>query len=159
MTDLLPQLALGSAETMRRFLERPQTTALSPLERRDLVRHSLYVLRLMQDAWAAGQRLLANGVEATAFESVCEHMTTALDHYLGGLSLAQKVIGEPPRSERRARQLARLSKAEEERSVSAAPSAIGSTLSRRPPRPIDWNAVAEVEAAHRAANIGPSINS
>ena len=148
MTDLLPELAMGSAETMRRLLEQPRKGALSPTQGRNLIRYSLHALHLIRDAWASVQMSLARGVEATAFEADCEQVTAALDHYLLASSLARQAVGEQPRSERRAHQLARLAKAEEEarRIRGAVQEALAS--SRRPPRPIDWDAVAEAEAAH-----------
>ena len=148
MTDLLPELAVGTAETMRRALDRPRVNGLSSLERKDLVRHSLHWLRLIKDAWKAGRRRLAEGVEATTFRQDCEGMSAVLDDFLDSLPRLRQIIQEQPRSERRSSQLARLGRAEEEAHDIRKAFREWLAAFNRPPRPIDWSVVAEAEAAH-----------
>lgn len=148
MTDLLPELAVGTAEAMRRALDRPRTNGLSSLERKDLIRHSLHLLRLIKDAWRTARNRLAEGVEAVSFRQDCEGMSAVLDDFLGSVPRLRQIIQEQPRSEGRSWQLARLARAEE------AAHDIRKAFRRwleafsRPPRPIDWGVVAEAEAAH-----------
>lgn len=148
MTDLLPELAVGTAETMRRALDRPRTNGLSSLERKDLVRHSVHLLRLIKDAWRACRKRLGEGVEATTFQRDCERMTAVLDDFLDSLPRVRQLIQEQPRTGGRSSQLARLGRVEEEaHDIRKAFRGWLATFSL-PPRPIDWAVVAEAEAAH-----------
>jgi hypothetical protein len=150
-TDLLDvpsELLIGSTETLDRALRQPATKGLTPRDAKDLLRHSRYVLRRIAGVHSRSRKALTSGIEGSVFSQVCERMKEVIEHYLDLNRVLEGLIQRQTSSGRQRRRLASLKRIEGEATRMLQFFREWSMSFGRPPRPIDWSAVAEAEAAH-----------
>jgi hypothetical protein len=150
-TDLLEvpsQLLIGSTETMQRALERPGKRALSVSDAKDLIRHSRYTLSRITSFWQRSRRALGSGIEGSLFNAECDRVKGVIQRYLELNRLLEAEIQQQPASSAQRQRLAALGTMIREAGRIQECYQRWSAKFSRPRRPIDWDAVAEVEAAH-----------
>jgi hypothetical protein len=80
-TDVLPELASGSADVLRLAVQRgaPEWT---PLDLDGLVAQSRHVMRQMKGFRDSAAALLDRGTEASSLRAACQRVASSLDAYL-----------------------------------------------------------------------------
>jgi hypothetical protein len=146
--DVPSELLIGSTEALRRALQVPASQPLSPRDAKDLVRHSRYVLSGITDVYHRSRKALTSGIEASLFTQVCDRMKEVIERYLELTRGLEHLIRQQSPSTRQRHRLASLKEIEEEATRVYHCFVAWSVSFGRPPRPIDWSAVAEAEAAH-----------
>jgi hypothetical protein len=156
LANVPSELLLGSTETLERALQRPPTQALSPRDAKDLLRHSRYVLTRITEIYDRSRKEMTSGVEGSEFGQMCDHMTVAIERYQALSHTLEKMIQQQRPSVRQRRRLAYLKVMEEKTTRILQAYQAWSVLCHRPPRQIDWAAVAEAEAAHARGDHRPA---
>jgi hypothetical protein len=148
LLDVQNELLVGSTETLQRALLRSASQALSERDAKDLLRHSRYVLSRITGVYRRSRKALASGIEGALFSQVCDHMKEVIEKYLTGNRVLEKAILQQQPSARQNRRLVSLKDINEEADRILQIFQSWSMAFGRSPRAIDWDAVAEVEAAH-----------
>jgi len=146
--DLLPDMLSGSTEIIQRSLLSAAGQPLGPRASKFLLRHFRYTLSIIRGLWRKSRRALLAGAEATAFLQECGLAIGSIESYLYLLHKFEGTIQAQPQTAGRRQRLAELdAMAAEATRIRAAYQRWTSSFGR-PMRDIDWQAVADADAAH-----------
>ena len=146
--DLLPDMLSGSMEIILRSLQRTAGQQLSPRASKFLLRHFRYTLSIIRGLWRKSRRALLEGAEATAFLQECGRAIGSIESYSYLLHKFEGAIQAQPQTAGRRQRLAELEAMAVEASRIRAAYQRWTTSFSCPTRDIDWQAVADAEAAH-----------